>query len=119
MITTANIYPMHGPRGGHNPASRPAHVLNDIAIRNLTRMNAAARALRRLDVRIVECHLDGEWPAVSEPSIRIERDPNRSFAAFLDAAGPRRWMSIDRDGASIKAAACKLEGVWVIWEERA
>ncbi|WP_418647245.1 hypothetical protein ACNQFN_18795 [Thauera butanivorans] len=117
MITNATIYPMHGPRGGHNPAQRPAHVLTDRARRNLARMNAAARTLRTLGVRVLECRLDGEWPAVAEPSIRIERDIHRSFAAFLNAAGPREWVTVAHDGISTKSAACRLEGVWIIWEE--
>lgn len=117
MITNATIYPMHGPRGGHNPAQRPVHVLNNQATRHLARMNDVLRTLRTLGVRVLACHLDGEWPAVAEPSIRIERDLQRSFAAFLDAAGPRNWVEIARDGISAKTAACKLGGVWIIWEE--
>lgn len=118
MITNATIYPMHGPRGGYNPAQRPAHVLTSQATRHLARMNAAMRTLRTLGVRVLECHLEGGWPAINEPLIRIERDPQRPFAAFLDAAGPRQWVCIARDGVSIKTAACKLEGVWVVWEEQ-
>lgn len=117
MITNAAIYPMHGPRGGHNPASRPATVLTDRAHRHLAQMNATVRELRALGVGILEYHLEGEWPAVGEPSIRIKRDPGKSFAAFLDAAGPRQWVMIARDGVSTKSASCKLGGVWVIWDE--
>jgi len=117
VITNATIYPMHGARAGRNPASRPATILSERAHQHLAKMNAAARALRALGVRVLACHLEGEWPAVNEPSIRIERDPSRSFAAFLDAAGPRQWVTIARDGISTKAAACRLQDVWIVWDE--
>lgn len=117
MITNATIYPMHGPRAKYNPASRPATILSDRAQRDLAKMNTAARQLRTLGVEVLECHLEGEWPAVGEPSIRIKRDPSKRFAAFLDAAGPRQWVTVARDGVSTKSASCKLDGVWVIWDE--
>lgn len=102
------------------PTSRaPAvpHVLSSERADRLARLNDATRALRKLGVRIVGQSVDGEFPADGEPSIRIERNRERPFAPFLDAAGPRIWTVIARDGVSIKRAACVFRGVIVILEE--
>ena len=104
---------------GANPADAPApRVLCGEMSRRLAALNAAARELRRLGVRIVEQALDGAFPADNEPSIRIERDPATPFGPFLDAALPRTWVRITRDGQILSVAYTSFHGVLVTWEER-
>lgn len=95
----------------------PPRVLSGDRTERLARLNDAVRALRRLGVRIVGQSVDGEFPAAGEPTVRIERNRERPFAPFLDAAGPRIWTVTARDGVSIKRAACVFRGVIVILEE--
>ena len=104
---------------GANPADAPApRVLCGEMSRRLALLNAAARELRRLGVRIVAQSLAGEFPADQEPSIRIVRDPARPFGPFLDAAAPRQWIRLLRDGQSLAVAYTTFHGVLVTWEER-
>lgn len=116
------VHPARDPQAwfwsGANPADAPRpRVLCEETNRRLALMNVAVRALRELGVRIAGCRIDGEFPAEDGPSIRIERDPCKPFGAFLDAAGPRRWMALATEGRPVTTAACVFMGVWVIWEE--
>lgn len=99
---------------------RPApRVLCRDTLDRLITLNAAVRALRKMGLQVVEQHLRGEFPAEGEPTVLITRDPDRSIAPLLDAAGPRRWIRGPVGTAdAITTAYAPFRGVLVIWEER-
>lgn len=101
------------------PVSRMLpRVLTDELVERLRALNAAVRALRAMDIRVVSTTLAGEFPADGEPAIRIERQADASIAALLDAAEPRSFWckGVGRD--AVTTASCQFMGVTVMWEER-
>lgn len=99
-------------------AAQPRVFCRDTLDRLIT-LNAAVRELRDMGLQVLEQHLRGDFPAQGEPTVVIKRDPNRSIAPLLDAAGPRRWIRgpVGRLGA-VTTAYAPFRGVLVIWEER-
>lgn len=86
MITNAVVYPMHGPRGGHNPAERARHprVLNDVMVNRLARVSVVMRKLRGWGITVLRHNLSGADHG-HMPLITIKRDPAVSIAPLLDA----------------------------------
>lgn len=118
MITGPHATPLRLIHAVHPlPAERPPvpSVLCQHTVARLAMLNAAVRRLRELGVRIVGAQVNGEWPADDEPLVRIERDPLRSFGAFLDEAGPRVWAQLH--GTKVAQASALFHGVMVVWEE--
>lgn len=100
---------------GANPAdAAPPRVLTGNATARLALLNAAMRRLREMGIRVASHSLAGEPFACGEPSIRIQRDPDVSLAALLDAAGSRNFW---QDAPGHVTVSCLFAGVCVIWEE--
>jgi len=93
----------------HNP-----RVLGAQAVTRLAALNAAMRRLREMGIRVASHSLAGEPFACGDPSIRIQRDPQVSLSALLDAAGSRNFW---QDAPGRVTVSCVFEGVCVIWEE--
>lgn len=94
-------------------------VLGRDTLDRLITLNAAVRELREMGLQVLEQHLHGDFPAEGEPTVVIKRDPNRSIAPLLDAAGPRRWIRGPvADFGAVTTAYAPFRGVLVIWEER-
>lgn len=112
MITNANVYPMAGARGGHNPAAPMRHprILTDAAVGRLQALNAAVRRLREWRLEIAEQRIDG--PA-GKPFVRITCPANVSMAPLLDATHDRRWLTITPQPTRMTAT---LDGVQIEWE---
>jgi len=101
---------------GANPAdAAPPRVLTRKATERLALLNAAMRRLRAMGIRVVAHSVAGEPFACGDPSIRIQRDPQVSLAALLDAAGSRNFWY---DTPGHVTVSCVFEGVVVIWEEQ-
>lgn len=95
-------------------------VLGHDTLDRLITLNAAVRELREMGLHVLEQHLRGDFPAQGEPTVLIKRDPNRSIAPLLDAAGPRRWIRGPVGSrAAVTTAYAPFRGVLVIWEEAA
>ncbi len=102
-----------------DPRMTEPRVLCHDTLDRLITLNAAVRELREMGLQVLEQHLRGDFPAQGEPTVLIKRDPNRSIAPLLDAAGPRRW--IRGPAASLGAvttAYAPFRGVLVVWEEQ-
>ena len=112
MITNATIYPMHGPRGGHNPSAPQRHprVLTDSVLGRLARLNNVVRRLREWGLGIAEQRVDGPRGA---PYVRITRAPQVSIAPLLDATQHRNWLRVSPRPACLHA---ELDGVNIEWE---
>lgn len=118
MITGPHATPLRLIHAVHPLPTERAPVPSVLCQRTVARLatlNTAVRRLRELGVRIVAAQVDGDWPADDEPLVRIERDPQQSFAAFLDEAGPRVWAQLH--GTQVTQASALFHGVMVVWEE--
>ncbi len=94
------------------------HVLNAATAARIARVNEAMRALRNMEIRVIQHSLAGIPPVTCAPVVRIERDPTRSIAPLLDKAGARTFgPEFDRDGRTVRVVSAPFMAVYVMWEE--
>lgn len=86
-------------------------VFSPARLARLVALNAVSRKLREWGVPVEEVLIDGQDGQV-EPAVVLRYDPEMSFGALLDAAGPRRYIT-RTDGSVI--VLCELDGVRVTW----